>query len=73
MDEQTQKELWLTERLALLGMPPPLAGLSKSELADHVRQFLLRNGGEMLVIGRRKDGKPLMSGFAFESTFGEKI
>ena len=73
MNEQTEREIWICERLALLGMAPPLAILSKSELAAHVRLFLDSNGGGMLVIGKRQDGKPLMSGYAFETTFGEKL
>lgn len=69
------REQWLVQRLAQFGDGgPDLTGLTTAdERKRRVREYVTRTCGPTVVLGRKRDGKPLLSGEAFKLTYGEDL
>lgn len=73
ISDQLIREQWLVMRLAQFGDGgPDLTGLTTAdERKRRVRQYIERKCGPTVVLGRKKDGRPLLTADAYQLTFGE--
>ena len=69
------REQWLVHRLSQFGDGgPDITGFTTpDERKQRVRQYIEKHCGPTVVLGRKKDGRPLLSGEAYKLTFGEEL